>query len=156
MGGLFDTVAFCLSKGLGAPVGSLVVSDRETITRVHRARKRAYLAGASLADINAEAFDLRDLRRGNRGEFDPDKDRRDALKRMKRVALGLLVLMTVVFLAAITLVVQVRQIPVANICVHALAANFSINILISFLSRSESPLRSLVFFATRRIGLLAD
>ncbi len=36
----FHTVAFCLSKGLGAPVGSLVCADRETIRRVHRVRKQ--------------------------------------------------------------------------------------------------------------------
>jgi threonine aldolase len=36
----FDTIAFCLSKGLGAPVGSLVVGDAETIGRCHRIRKR--------------------------------------------------------------------------------------------------------------------
>jgi threonine aldolase len=35
----FDTVTFCLSKGLGAPVGSLVCGSREVIRRVHRARK---------------------------------------------------------------------------------------------------------------------
>ncbi len=37
---LFDTVAFCLSKGLGAPVGSLVCADHATIRRVHRIRKQ--------------------------------------------------------------------------------------------------------------------
>lgn len=36
----FDTVSFCLSKGLGAPVGSLVCASREGIQRVHRMRKR--------------------------------------------------------------------------------------------------------------------
>jgi threonine aldolase len=35
----FDTVSFCLSKGLGAPVGSLVCGSAETIRSVHRARK---------------------------------------------------------------------------------------------------------------------
>jgi threonine aldolase len=35
----FDTVAFCLSKGLGAPVGSLVCGSAETIRSVHRTRK---------------------------------------------------------------------------------------------------------------------
>jgi threonine aldolase len=35
----FDTVTFCLSKGLGAPVGSLVCGSRDVIRRVHRARK---------------------------------------------------------------------------------------------------------------------
>jgi threonine aldolase len=35
----FDTVTFCLSKGLGAPVGSLVCGSAATIDRVHRIRK---------------------------------------------------------------------------------------------------------------------
>jgi threonine aldolase len=35
----FDTVSICFSKGLGAPVGSAVASDKETIRRVHRFRK---------------------------------------------------------------------------------------------------------------------
>lgn len=34
-----DTVMFCLSKGLGCPVGSLLVADNETIRRAHRFRK---------------------------------------------------------------------------------------------------------------------
>jgi threonine aldolase len=35
----FDTVTFCLSKGLGAPAGSLVCGSHDVIRRVHRARK---------------------------------------------------------------------------------------------------------------------
>ncbi len=35
----FDSVAFCLSKGLGAPVGSLIVGTRAFIERAHRFRK---------------------------------------------------------------------------------------------------------------------
>ena len=35
----FDSVSFCLSKGLGAPVGSLVCGSVEVIDRVHRIRK---------------------------------------------------------------------------------------------------------------------
>jgi threonine aldolase len=34
-----DSVAFCLSKGLGCPVGSLVVGDRAFVARARRARK---------------------------------------------------------------------------------------------------------------------
>lgn len=34
-----DTVSFCFSKGLGAPVGSMLVGDAETIDRAHRFRK---------------------------------------------------------------------------------------------------------------------
>jgi threonine aldolase len=39
-GGLFDTVSVCLSKGLGAPVGSLLASTAETIGRARIWRKR--------------------------------------------------------------------------------------------------------------------
>ena len=35
----FDSVAVCLSKGLGAPVGSLVAGTRDFIRRCHRFRK---------------------------------------------------------------------------------------------------------------------
>jgi threonine aldolase len=35
----FDTVSFCLSKGLGAPVGSLVCGSKQRIAKVHRSRK---------------------------------------------------------------------------------------------------------------------
>ena len=35
----FDTVSFCLSKGLGAPVGSLVCTTRERLHRLLRVRK---------------------------------------------------------------------------------------------------------------------
>jgi len=34
-----DSVMFCLSKGLGAPVGSMLVGSREFIDRAHRYRK---------------------------------------------------------------------------------------------------------------------
>jgi threonine aldolase len=39
-GALFDTLAVCLSKGLGAPAGSLVVSSAERIGRARTIRKR--------------------------------------------------------------------------------------------------------------------
>jgi threonine aldolase len=39
-GQLFDTVSVCLSKGLGAPVGSLLVSSAENIDRARLIRKR--------------------------------------------------------------------------------------------------------------------
>ena len=39
-GGLFDTVCVCLSKGLGAPVGSLVASSAERIAQARVWRKR--------------------------------------------------------------------------------------------------------------------
>ena len=39
-GALFDTMSVCLSKGLGAPVGSLVVSSAERIAQARWIRKR--------------------------------------------------------------------------------------------------------------------
>ena len=36
----FDTVAFCLSKGLGAPAGSLICGSADHIARANRARKQ--------------------------------------------------------------------------------------------------------------------
>ncbi|BCJ61126.1 low specificity L-threonine aldolase [Micromonospora endophytica] len=39
-GALFDTLSVCLSKGLGAPVGSLVVGSGERIARARVIRKR--------------------------------------------------------------------------------------------------------------------
>jgi threonine aldolase len=39
-GRIFDTVSVCFSKGLGAPVGSVLVSTRENIARARVIRKR--------------------------------------------------------------------------------------------------------------------
>jgi threonine aldolase len=55
-GQLFDTISLCLSKGLGAPVGSVLVGDHHTIKRALRVRKMlgggmrqaGYLAAAGL------------------------------------------------------------------------------------------------------------
>ena len=38
-GVLFDSISVCLSKGLGAPVGSVLLGDREFIKRARRVRK---------------------------------------------------------------------------------------------------------------------
>ncbi len=50
----FDTVSVCLSKGLGAPVGSLVAGTRATIARCHRFRKM-YGGGMRQAGLLAAA-----------------------------------------------------------------------------------------------------
>lgn len=55
-GKLFDSVSICLSKGLGAPVGSLVIGDKAFIKRARRVRKTlggamrqsGYLAAAGI------------------------------------------------------------------------------------------------------------
>src|SRR5256886_6210331 len=38
-GRLFETISICLSKGLGAPAGSLLLGSRALISRAHRQRK---------------------------------------------------------------------------------------------------------------------
>jgi threonine aldolase len=38
-GAYFDTISICLSKGLGAPVGSLLIGDHDTIRMARRFRK---------------------------------------------------------------------------------------------------------------------
>jgi threonine aldolase len=51
---LFDTVAVCLSKGLGAPVGSLLAGTRETIRKARRYRQM-YGGGLRQAGVLAAA-----------------------------------------------------------------------------------------------------
>lgn len=56
VGALFDTISICLSKGLGAPVGSLLIGRREDIKKARKFRKvmgggmrqAGYLAAAGL------------------------------------------------------------------------------------------------------------
>jgi threonine aldolase len=50
----FDSCTLCLSKGLGAPVGSLVIGSREFIARAHRFRKQ-FGGGMRQAGILAAA-----------------------------------------------------------------------------------------------------
>jgi len=38
-GRYFDTISICMSKGLGAPIGSLLIGDKETIREARRFRK---------------------------------------------------------------------------------------------------------------------
>ncbi|WP_417335952.1 threonine aldolase family protein [Halobacteriovorax marinus] len=39
LGAVFDSISICLSKGLGAPVGSLLLGDKEFIVKAKRLRK---------------------------------------------------------------------------------------------------------------------
>jgi len=67
-GGLFDTISICLSKGLGAPAGSLLLGSRELIGKAHRHRKRlgggmrqaGYLAAAGLFALEHNVKRLKD------------------------------------------------------------------------------------------------
>lgn len=67
-GELFDTISVCLSKGLGAPVGSVLVSDSKTIKRALRVRKllgggmrqAGYLAAAGIYALDNHFLRLTD------------------------------------------------------------------------------------------------
>ena len=50
----FDTICFCLSKGLGAPVGSVLCGTKDVISRAHRFRKM-YGGGMRQSGILAAA-----------------------------------------------------------------------------------------------------
>ena len=54
VGRCFDTVSLCLSKGLGAPVGSVLVGDTESIDKARRFRK-VFGGGMRQAGILAAA-----------------------------------------------------------------------------------------------------
>ena len=66
--GQFDSASLCLSKGLGAPVGSVLVSDKEVVNEARRWRKMVgggmrqagILAAAGLYAINNNVTRLAD------------------------------------------------------------------------------------------------
>jgi len=85
-GELFDTISICLSKGLGAPVGSLLLGTKEHIGKAHRVRKSmgggmrqaGYLAAAGTYALEHHVDRLRE---------DHDKARKlgDALRGLSYV-----------------------------------------------------------------------
>jgi threonine aldolase len=67
-GATFDTISICLSKGLGAPAGSLLLGSREHIAKAHRVRKlmgggmrqAGYIAAAGLYALDHHVERLRE------------------------------------------------------------------------------------------------
>jgi len=67
-GRLFDTISVCLSKGLGAPAGSLLLGSRALLAKAHRQRKllgggmrqAGYLAAAGLFALEHHVDRLRE------------------------------------------------------------------------------------------------
>ncbi len=68
VGGLFDSISICLSKGLGAPVGSILLGTKEFIRQARRIRKArgggmrqaGYLAAAGLYALENNIDRLKD------------------------------------------------------------------------------------------------
>jgi threonine aldolase len=76
-GELFDTISVCLSKGLGAPAGSLLLGKQKHIVKAHRLRKvmgggmrqAGYIAAAGIYALDHNVERLReDHRRAKRLE----------------------------------------------------------------------------------------
>lgn len=67
-GAMFDTISLCLSKGLGAPVGSLLIGSEVLISRARRLRKAmgggmrqaGYLAAAGIYALDHHVERLRE------------------------------------------------------------------------------------------------
>jgi threonine aldolase len=67
-GKLFDSISICISKGLGAPVGSVLIGDKDFIRRARRIRKvfgggmrqAGYLAAACIYALDHHVERLRD------------------------------------------------------------------------------------------------
>lgn len=67
-GKIFDTISICLSKGLGAPVGSVLLGDNEFIKQARRIRKvwgggmrqAGYLAAAGIYALDQNIVRLKD------------------------------------------------------------------------------------------------
>ncbi len=68
VGATFDSISICLSKGLGCPVGSLVIGDADFIHQARRVRKAfgggmrqaGYIAAAGLYALNHQVQRLKD------------------------------------------------------------------------------------------------
>ncbi len=68
IGSLFDSISVCLSKGLGAPVGSLLIGDQDFIGQARRVRKvmgggmrqAGYLAAAGIYALDHHVVRLRE------------------------------------------------------------------------------------------------
>ncbi len=68
VGQLFDSISVCLSKGLGAPVGSLLLGSAEFIRQARRVRKvmgggmrqAGYLAAAGIYALDHHIYRLKD------------------------------------------------------------------------------------------------
>ncbi|MBI1227706.1 MAG: aminotransferase class III-fold pyridoxal phosphate-dependent enzyme [Bacteroidetes bacterium] len=77
-GSMFDSISICLSKGLGAPVGSLLIGNQDFIAKARRYRKvmgggmrqAGYLAAAGIFALENHVGRLREdnLRARNLGE----------------------------------------------------------------------------------------
>ena len=68
LGGMFDSISVCLSKGLGAPMGSLLIGNKEFVAKARRIRKlmgggmrqAGYMAAAGIYALDKHVKRLAD------------------------------------------------------------------------------------------------
>ena len=97
-GRVFDTISVCLSKGLGCPVGSLLLGSKQHIKQAIRYRKIlgggmrqvGYLAAAGIYAINHQLKDLKEDHRKAK-ELGDVLQMRDFVKNIEPVATNILI-----------------------------------------------------------------
>ena len=97
-GRVFDTISVCLSKGLGCPVGSLLLGSKQHIKQAIRYRKIlgggmrqvGYLAAAGIYAINHQLKDLKEDHRKAK-ELGDVLQMRDYVKNIEPVATNILI-----------------------------------------------------------------
>ena len=97
-GRVFDTISVCLSKGLGCPVGSLLLGSKQHIRQAIRYRKifgggmrqAGYLAAAGIYAINHQLKDLKEDHRKAR-ELGDVLQMRDYVQNVEPVATNILI-----------------------------------------------------------------
>ena len=98
-GRVFDTISVCLSKGLGCPVGSLLLGSKQHIRQAIRYRKifgggmrqAGYLAAAGIYAINHQLKDLKEDHRKAK-ELGDVLQMRDYVQNVEPVATNILIL----------------------------------------------------------------
>ncbi len=97
-GRVFDTISVCLSKGLGCPVGSLLLGSKQHIRQAIRYRKifgggmrqAGYLAAAGIYAINHQLKDLKEDHRKAK-ELGDVLQMRDYVQNVEPVATNILI-----------------------------------------------------------------
>jgi threonine aldolase len=125
-GKLFDTISVCLSKGLGAPIGSVLLGDKATIHRALRIRK---ILGGGMRQVGYLAAAGLYALENNIGRLAEDH------RRAKELA---------AVLSKASWVASVEPVE-TNILIFSLAPNYSEQLLIEKLKQKNISISSLGF-----------
>ncbi|MCB0795566.1 MAG: aminotransferase class I/II-fold pyridoxal phosphate-dependent enzyme [Flavobacteriales bacterium] len=113
----FDTVSICLSKGLGAPVGSVLVGSKELVAEARRVRKRL---GGGMRQVGVLAAAGLHAIRHHRARIDEDHVR---AHRLRTVLEGLDHVQRVMPVDTNIIIYELREDHAADVHVAELKAN---------------------------------